>query len=143
MRPSAAHAKPSSCRLHDKTWMSLEQVGWCDDVVWQYPRVVQDAYYPFLDTLHTTMPIRRVGYDEQDVAAALSPALKDLPMRERLLVGIVLHYDAVLYTVNPRLRNRTDLPVAAVPPADEVPFLGGLEQLYQTSLALRFPAAIG
>jgi Family of unknown function (DUF6190) len=143
---SADETIRSSCkdffarRVRDEVWMSLEHVGWCDDVVWQHSRAVQDAYYPFMDTLHTEMAIRRVGYEERDVDVALTnPALTDLPMRERLLVGLVLRRDAVLYTANPRLRHRHDLPVVAVFATEEEPFPEHLEQLYQVSLALRLP----
>lgn len=127
-------------RVHDEVWMSLEQVGWCDDVVWQYPRTAQDAYYPFMDTLHTDMAICRFGYDERGVDAALAtPGLADLPMRERLLIGMVLRHDAVLYTANPRLCSRRELPVVAVPVAEEQLFPDRLEEFYRVSLVLRFP----
>lgn len=125
-------------RLHDEIWMSLEHVGWCDDIVWQFPREVQDAYYPFMDTLHTDMAIHRVSYDELDIDTALTnPALTELPMCERLLIGMVVRHDAVLYTVNPRLRQRRDLPVVGVPVAQEKQFPKYLEQLYRVSLVLR------
>lgn len=127
-------------RIHDEVWMSLEHVGWCDDIVWRYSRAVQDTYYPFMDSLHTEMAIRRVGYEERDVDTALTdPALTDLPMRERLLIGMVLRHDAVLYTASPRLRHRRDLPVVAVSVAEKERFPEHLEQLYQVSLALRLP----
>jgi hypothetical protein len=127
-------------RMPYEVWMSLEQIGRCDDIVWRHSRAVQDAYYPFMDTLHTEMTIHRVGYEERDVDIALTnPGLINLPMRERLLIGMVLRRDAVLYTVNPRLRDRHDLPVATVPAAGKEQFLGHLEQLYQISLALRLP----
>ncbi|MGH3976077.1 MAG: DUF6190 family protein [Pseudonocardiaceae bacterium] len=125
---------------HETVLMSLEHIGWCDDVVWGHPRPLQDAYYPFMDTLHSEMAIRRVGYDEPDIEAALGTAeLTDLPMRERLLMGMVLRRDAVLRTASPRLVARRDLPVASVPPASEQPFSEHLEQLYRASLALRIP----
>jgi len=127
-------------RLHDEVLMSLEHVGWCDDVVWGHPRSVQDAYYPFMDTLHSEMAISRLGYDEADIQTALgTPALHDLPMRERLLAAMVLRRNAVLHTANPRLAGRRDLPVVAVVPDGEQPFPEHLEKLYQTSLALRVP----
>lgn len=127
-------------RMHEEVWMSLEHIGWCDSIVWQYSRAVQDAYYPFMDTLHTEMAIRRVGYEERDVNAALSnPKLTDLPMRERLLIGMVLRQEAVLYTVNPRLYHRHDLPVVAVSAVSEDHFPEHLEKLYQASLVLRLP----
>jgi precorrin-6B methylase 2 len=84
------------------------------------------------------MAIRRIGYDELDIKAALaSPALAELPMCERLLIGMVLRHDAVLYTVNPRLRQRRDLPVVGVSATQEQEFPEYLEQLYRVSLALR------
>jgi hypothetical protein len=127
-------------RVREEVWMSLEHVGWCDDVVWRYPRVEQDAYYPFMDALHSEMPIRRVGYEKRDVVTALTdPALRDVPMRERLLIGMVLCRSAVLHTVNPRLCHRRDLPVVEVPVVGEKQFPEHLERLYQVSLALRLP----
>lgn len=128
-------------RLHGgEVLMSLEQVGWCDDVVWSHPRSVQDVYYPFMDTLHTEMAICRVGYDEADIQAALGTAEAiNLPMRERLLMGMVLRRGAVLHTASPRLAARRDLPVAPVTPASDQPFPEHLERLYRSSLALRIP----
>ncbi len=130
------------CRhLHDEVTMSLEHVGWCDDVVWAHPRAVQDAYYPFMDTLHTDMTIHRVGYEQADIDSVRNARyLADLPMRERLLLGLVLRRGAVLHTASPRLRTRHDLPLKAVPAAAaEDRFPQPLEQRYQVSLALRLP----
>lgn len=127
-------------RLGGQVWISLEQVGWCDDVVWAYPRAVQDAYYPFMDTLHSEMAIRRCGYDKPDLAAAIeTAALQDLPVRERLLMAMVLCRSATLYTTNAELTGRDGLPATVPPAADEEPFPAHLEQLYQNSLALRIP----
>jgi hypothetical protein len=127
-------------RLHGEVLMSLEHVGWCDDVVWGHPRSTQDAYYPFMDTLHTEMAICRRGYDETDIQTALGTAeLTNLPMRERLLMGMVLYRGAVLHTASPRLAARRDLPIASVTPAGEQAFPEHLDQLYQASLALRIP----
>lgn len=127
-------------RLSEQVWMSLEQVGWCDDVVWSYPRAAQDAYYPFMDTLHSEMAIRRGGYDEPDLAAALeTTTLHDLPVRERLLMARVLRCGAALYTTNARLTDRGDLPASRPPPSGEESFPAHLERLYQNSLALRIP----
>ncbi|MGH3564848.1 MAG: DUF6190 family protein [Pseudonocardia sp.] len=127
-------------RLHSEVLMSLEHVGWCDDIVWGHPRSVQDVYYPFMDALHTEMAISRRGYDETDIQTALGTAkLTDLPMRERLLMGMVLHRGAVLHTASPRLAARDDLPVAPVTPTGEHAFPEHLDQLYRASLALRIP----
>lgn len=141
---SSAPAVRTACkrfftgRLTGRVTMSWEQVGRCDDLVWGYDRAVQDAYYPFMDTLHTDMTIARIGYDEQDAHRAFTtPELDGLPAHERLLLAQVLSHHGVLYTVSPRLTGRTDLPVAAVPAADtEDAFPSRLEQLYQDSLVL-------
>src|SRR5918997_493068 len=74
-------------RLDHRLVMSLEDVGRCDNLVWRFPRDTQDAYYPFMDNLHTNAEIHRVGYNEDDVRIALeSPQLADLFMHERLLL---------------------------------------------------------
>ena len=79
-------------RLHSSVMMSLEHVGRCDDMVWQYGREVQDAYYPFMDNLHTDMRIVRRGCEEQDLRLALtSPLLQELPMLDRLLLAMVIN----------------------------------------------------
>ncbi|MGW1073690.1 DUF6190 family protein [Streptomyces sp. NPDC002537] len=125
-------------RLHGRVTMSLEQVGRCDDLVWRFPRELQDAYYPFMDHLHTDMDIRRLGYTREDLDTGLgTPGTAGLPTHERLLAGMVLHRGGVLHTVSPGLLARTGLPVLPPEPGPEVPFPDGLEKLYRDSLALR------
>ena len=76
--------------LNDRVTMSLEQVGRCDDLVWRCPRALQDAYYPFMDRLHTDMAIHRVGYTKQDTDRAWrDPALEGFPPQRRLVLGQV------------------------------------------------------
>ncbi|MEY9214940.1 hypothetical protein NI17_017335 [Thermobifida halotolerans] len=125
-------------RIDGRVVMSLEQVGRCDDLVWGYPREVQDAYYPFMDRLHTDMEIHRVGYDEKDVRAAWDdPRLHGLPAHERLAVAQALNRGGRLHTASPRLAARTDLPVEAVGPlAWEPSFPDHLERHYRDSLVL-------
>jgi hypothetical protein len=125
-------------RLTGHVTMSWEQVGRCDDLVWGYSRAVQDAYYPFMDTLHTDMTITRVGYSEEDMRRALTMTeLDELPSHERFLLAQVSSRSGVLYTASPRLTSRKDLPVATVPAADaEDTFPSHLERLYQDSLVL-------
>jgi hypothetical protein len=127
-----------AARLGERVTMSWEQVGRCDDLVWGYSRAVQDAYYPFMDNLHTDMAIDRVGYTEEDTQRAFTTKeLEGLPAHERLLLAQVLSHSGVLYTASPRLTGRTDLPVATVPVADtEDTFPSPLERLYQDSLVL-------
>lgn len=147
-------------RLNAKVGMSLEQVGKCDNVIWQYSREQQDAYYPFMDNLHTVMDIERIPYNERDLAEAeFNPRLRGLDLSDRLTAGMALARGAVLYSVNPQLVN-----FKPKPPIDRLgrevatdhkwfetsdfirsPDMGKEEQtipdklelLYQTSLAVR------
>ncbi|UQI47327.1 DUF6190 family protein [Streptomyces sp. HU2014] len=128
-------------RLGGRVRMSWEQVGRCDDLVWRFPREAQDAYYPFMDNLHTDMRIERRAYEPADLRHGLDTAAwADLPTHERLLLGMVHGSGGVLYSVSPRLSGRDDLPVRVpAPPGTEPLFPEPLERLYQASLALRLP----
>ncbi|KAA2258720.1 hypothetical protein F0L68_23060 [Solihabitans fulvus] len=125
-------------RLETGAVMSLEQVGRCDDLVWGFPREVQDAYYPFMDVLHTDMKIDRIGYADADLALAAAPGqeLTGLPVTDRLTLAMVLNRGARLHTVNPRLVGRAGLPLDPLPEDAESVFPPELEQLYQDSLVL-------
>jgi hypothetical protein len=145
---SAVEATRRACkgffveRLQGSVTMSLEHVGRCDDVVWRHGRQVQDAYYPFMDNLHTDMRIVRRGYQEEDLRLALSSArLEGLQLYDRLLLAMVINQGGTLYSVSQRLVERTDLPVRPPPSSPEEAFPGELERLYQTSLRLRVVAA--
>ncbi|MFF4563556.1 DUF6190 family protein [Streptomyces sp. NPDC001435] len=131
-------------RLDRTLVMSLEQVGRCDDVIWGYGRELQDAYYPFMDNLHTVMDIRRLGYDAADLRRALDgDGIPDrLPAHERLLLGMVGNRKGLLHSASPRLPHHTGLPVRAPAPVDgpEPDFPEPLEALYRQSLVLRIPA---
>jgi hypothetical protein len=128
-------------RLSNRVVMSLEQVGRCDDLVWRFPRAVQDAYYPFMDNLHTDMCIERRGYDSADLRTGLTAELDGLVPHERLLAAMVLNANGMLWSVSPRLLAHHSLPVQT-PQADvELLFPEALEQLYRTSLALRVSMA--
>ncbi|MEK6874938.1 MAG: DUF6190 family protein [Nanoarchaeota archaeon] len=145
-------------RLDDEVGISLEQVGKCDDVIWQYSREAQDAYYPFMDNLHTVMDIKRVPYDERDIQEAIfHPYLlgSDIDFSDKLTLGMVLARRAVLYTVNHQLLNlkprrltdrlggkiRVEADVSnsvQTPQAGkEIKFPEELEKLYQQSLVVR------
>lgn len=123
--------------------MPLEQVGLCDDLIWRLPRDTQDAYYPFMDNLHSLLCVERPGYGRGDAEIGFgSAALDGLPDHERLLLGFVLRKGATLYTASPRLTGRTGLPVRGVETADaERTFPKTLETLYDHSLKLRVPPA--
>lgn len=130
--------------LASNLMMSLEQVGLCDDIVWGFTREIQDAYYPFMDNLHTDLKIDRVGYNQADIEVAVDPrqfAGLDLRIGDRLLLSMVHNRSGVLSSVNPRIAMAGGLPIQ-VPQgrAAEMRFPDRLEQLYQCSLALRVTA---
>ena len=93
-------------RLNSNVGISLEQVGKCDDVIWQFPRKQQDMYYPFMDNLHTIMAIERTSYNERDIKEAqFNLRFQDLYFSDRLTLGMVLARGAVLYSIHPQLTN--------------------------------------
>ncbi len=123
-------------RLNDQVGMSLEQVGKCDDVIWQYSREEQDAYYPFMDNLHTIMDIQRVGYNEKDIQeATTNPNLQDLDISNRLTAGMAIARGAELYSVSPKLAGKDY--VRSPEAVKELSFPQALEELYQQSLEVR------
>lgn len=128
-------------RLTGRVSMTLEHVGFCDNLVWSFSREEQDAYYPFMDNLHTDMRIDRVGYEETDLKFALNSAWPaDLPWHERLLLSMATRLGAVVHTASHRLTGRTDLPAVVIsvlntPQESTVDFPEPLERLYAESLA--------
>jgi hypothetical protein len=127
-------------RLQTTIGMSLEHIGGCDNIIWLYPRELQDAYYPFMDTLHTIMKMNRLPYKENDIKVALADSeLQALSMYDRLLIAFAKNRKQVVYTVNKQLLNGNYLPVCHPEFKSEKPFTDFLEDLYQTSLKLRIP----
>ena len=146
-------------RLNEEIGMSLEQVGKCDDIIWQLPRERQDAYYPFMDNLHSMMKIDRTPYNEGDVKeATFNQRLYGLDFSDRLTIGMVLARRGVLHTVNPQLVSlKPSIPldrlgrevavdtkwfdisdlVRSIQEGKELTFPTELERLYQQSLAVR------
>jgi Family of unknown function (DUF6190) len=127
-------------RMKSVLFMTFDQVGRCDDVIWRFSRRLQDGYYPFMDALHSHRCLQRDGYESSTLqAAAGDPRLQGLPAADRLLVARALERQAVVYTLDAGLLSRPDLPVRSPPASDvEVAFPGSLESLYQQSLELRF-----
>jgi hypothetical protein len=125
-------------RLWDGVAMTLEHVGICDDVVWGFSRKVQTDYYPFMDTLHSVMPARRVTYNWDDMRRAETDSrLQDLDPVNALLLARVCNEGALLYSIQPVLLARDDLPVRQAPTGQERKFPRVLEAAYQLSLVLR------
>jgi hypothetical protein len=80
-------------------YMSLEQVGYCDDIIWRFPRALQDQYYPFMDRLHTEMEIKRIPYTFNDINGVLAhKELRSLALPRALIAAQVLNHDGMLYT---------------------------------------------
>jgi hypothetical protein len=118
--------------------MSWEQVGRCDDIVWSFARDVQDAYYPFMDVLHSTMPFTRRPYDVCDLELALRDRrLAGLPLHEALTVAMAANRDTCLVTLSARLHERCGLPVQRPCGAPGMDFPAPVAGLYAASLRLR------
>lgn len=127
-------------RLSTQVGMSLEHIGGCDHVIWLYPRELQDAYYPFMDNLHTMMEMSRLPYSEDVIRFALEDSqISVLPMYDQLLVALAKIRKATIYTVNKELLNQSIFPVCSPELSEEKSFPDFLESLYQTSLQLRIP----
>jgi hypothetical protein len=130
--------------LRTPVLMTYEEVGRCDDVVWGHARAAQDAYYPFMDVLHSLMPIRRRAYtaEDREALAVLPAAAGALASREQMLLASVHATGGELITVNPRLLalDAYGLPIrapqAATGPVRFDDAQGVLDGLYATSLTL-------
>ena len=120
-------------------FMTFDQVGRCDDVIWRFSRRLQDAYYPFMDALHSHRCLQREGYQDSTLQlAAADGRLRALPAADRLLVARALERQGTVYTLDAGLLARPELPVRPPPAADaEVAFPDWLESLYRQSLELR------
>lgn len=125
-------------RFKNGVVISWEQIGRCDDIVWSYAREVQDAYYPFMDVLHSTMSVVRQPYEAGDVELALRDrSLAGLPLHEALAVAMACNRDAPLVTISPRLHERRGLPVRRPSGMPDATFPEPVAALYAESLRLR------
>ena len=122
-----------------QVWMNFEQVGICDAVIWRQRREVQDAYYPFMDRLHSDMQIMREGYHMRELDLALGhPELKSLRPEQALLAAQVMAREGVLVTHDPVLQRLPCLRsqrwnFASADP--DAAFPEDLQALYETSCA--------
>ena len=128
-------------RLEATVHMTWDHVGRCDDLIWGFSRELQDLYYPFMDALHSQRCLEREGYQDSTLRLATTdPRLQHLPVLPRLLVARALERQAVVYSVDPALLERAELPVRSPPARSHEPaFPEWLERLYQGALALRVP----
>jgi len=148
---AASNGLRSACKAFfvrhfcDEVFMSLEQVGLCDDIIWRHPRAIQDQYYPFMDLLQSEMRIRRIPYADIDVSESLTPRFDGASVLDRLLLAQVRARGGVLYSPrHVRLKRYEGSIIEPDPRAAldagsqaERVFPERLEILYRTSLALR------
>jgi len=117
--------------------ISWEQIGRCDAIVWSYARDVQDAYYPFMDVLHSTMSLTRRPYDAGDLELALRDSrLVGLPLHEALAVAMAANRGVCLVTTSARLHERRGLPVRRPVGSPAADFPEPVAGLYAESLRL-------
>lgn len=120
--------------------INLEQVGKCDDDIWKFSREAQDAYYPFMDYLHTVLNIQRVPFSSCDIhEATTNKQLQNLIFSDRLTLGMVILKEGMLFTINTLLFEQKNLPVC-YPKSNEnneLFFPPVLEKLYQKSLKIK------
>ena len=125
--------------FQDRVWMSFEQIGLCDSIIWRQSREVQDLYYPFMDRLHSDMRIERGGYCARELALAIGHhELQRLRPERALVAAQVLARGAVLVSHDPVLRRLRclqshlwDFDAVRVP----VEFPPTLQALYEISRA--------
>jgi len=117
-------------------YMTFEDVGMCDDIIWQYDRTAQDLYYPFMDRLHTVIHIKRIPYASKIMGDL--KLLAELNLQDNLLLSMVTIQRGKLYTFNSKLLNLRTAKITTPEKSNfERVFPTDLEQYYQTSLALR------
>jgi hypothetical protein len=135
-------------RFDRRVSMSFEQIGLCDNFIWQHAREVQDVYYPFMDVLHSLLKFDRQPYSEADVMRALhNDSLRELPMPARLAVAQAVEAQGTLFSLHPALArdsaSHAALPVLRPAQYDgELSFPPELEALYRASLRLRSPGEV-
>lgn len=125
-------------RLDSTIIMSLDNVGKCDDVVWKFDRETQDAYYPFMDRIHTVMDINRIPYDENDIKSMSNFKNSDLSTFQKLTLAKTEAKQGVLYTIDQKILSlNNDLVKEPPNNPEELSFPEDLEKHYNHSLALR------
>jgi acetate kinase len=124
-------------RISKTVWMSLEQVGKCDDIIWSnFSSKIQESYYPFMDRLHTIMEIKRIPFDKKTVDSLSNINDSGLSQEEKFIVAVVIAQNAKLYTFNKKLLNLEKNFIKAPDSGNEEKF-SDLEEAYQESLKLR------
>lgn len=143
------HHANESCRIACKNfmiqqagnlYMSIDQIGNCDHIVWRMPRVEQDCYYAFMDHFHTHFPINRILLTEQRLVA------KAAEFSSYTSNAIAFACAALLDMTFVSCDNGINIPptvcsnvlLMQLGQADELFFQASLELDYQRSLSVRF-----
>lgn len=140
--------------FNGQVYMNLEQVGMCDEYVWQYERDIQDAYYPFMDVLHSEMDVKRIGYSQSDLNLSLLEHgidVRHLTVQQRLLMAQVINHEGLLFTHDSQIRSNTafrnflgqfeseEVQTDEQDTRNTPVFTPMLDELYETSKRLVFP----
>lgn len=122
-----------------EVYMSLEQVGLCDDIIWAFPRKQQDEYYPFMDRLHSDMRIVRIPYSFQDLERAQQDkTLASFSAMQSMVLSQVMNHKGCLYSANDVLLNSKALEniIRPLPHTTDQVFNASLQNYYEKSLVL-------
>jgi len=115
--------------------MSFEQIGVCDNIIWSCTFEQQIMYYPFMDLLHTIMPIKRFAFTVKTLNNLKEN--KAIPLTARLNVAFAKEHNALIYSAHSSLMKScaaiTKIPGSKI----EKKFNDQLESYYQDSLTLR------
>ncbi|GAA6168367.1 DUF6190 family protein [Sessilibacter corallicola] len=130
-----------------KITMNLEQVGICDNIIWDYKRDIQDGYYPFMDVLHSEMNILRIPYENHDLNTAQNDSrlkIDTLNLQQKLLLAQVINANGLLFTndsiILDAFQNSNligDPDELKINKAESPLFNSTLDELYRTSLCLK------
>ncbi len=124
-------------RFNKEIYMSFETVGECDDIIWSFPRVHQDLYYPFMDRLHTIMNIIRIPFGLVEV----NLVSKDKSLQEhKVALNLALSKinNGVYYSLNQELASSTLDNIKNIPDEEiELMFSNDLEKYYKNSLIIK------
>jgi hypothetical protein len=124
--------------LDCKLYMSYEQVGICDNLIWSYDHYKQNLYFPFMDYFMAEAKMIRKPYSEQTFQ--LMEREDTLCFTERLTCAFAREHDCLLYTWNNKIITSQKAPLGNIIKYFRLPestFPVPIEELYQQALGLR------
>ncbi|PCI24247.1 hypothetical protein COB57_05340 [Candidatus Peregrinibacteria bacterium] len=121
--------------LSKNIYMSFENIGKCDDIIWTYDQKIQNFYYPFMDLLHSQAIMNRAPYSLEDFEIYQSEIhIHNLSLLDGLSVS--MSKNNTLYTYSQDIIQLSLKNIKQPPEAQELFFPKELEELYQKSLSL-------